>query len=76
MVSGNIGSASLRRLDYTVIGDAVNLAQRLQSVAVAGQIIVTEEIYEQVKESFQCRPNGEFILKNKIRPVNTYEVIA
>lgn len=75
MVSGNIGSASLRRLDYTVIGDAVNLAQRLQSVSKAGQIVITEEVYEQVKESFKCRPNGEFVLKNKIKPVNTYEVV-
>ncbi|MFA6084100.1 adenylate/guanylate cyclase domain-containing protein [Mucilaginibacter sp.] len=75
MVSGNIGSASLRRLDYTVIGDAVNLAQRLQSVATAGQIIITADVYEQAKESFKCRPNGEFALKNKAKPVNTYEVI-
>src|SRR5215217_4908941 len=43
MISGNIGSASLKRLDYTVIGDAVNLSQRLQSVAKAGQILITEE---------------------------------
>lgn len=75
MLSGNIGSASLRRLDYTVIGDAVNLAQRLQTVAKAGQIIITEDVYKQAKESFKCSENGEFVLKNKSKPVNTYEVI-
>jgi adenylate cyclase len=75
MLSGNIGSATLRRLDYTVIGDAVNLAQRLQSVAKAGQIIITEDVYKQAKESFKCSVNGEFVLKNKSKPVNTYEVI-
>jgi class 3 adenylate cyclase/DNA-binding response OmpR family regulator len=75
MVSGNIGSASLRRLDYTVIGDAVNVAQRLQSVAKAGQIIITEEVYLKTQESFKCVQNGEFTLKNKAKPVNTYEVM-
>ena len=72
---GNIGSASLRRLDYTVIGDAVNVAQRLQTIAKAGQIIITEEVYIKIKESFKCLPNGEFTLKNKAKPVNTYEVM-
>ncbi len=75
MVSGNIGSASLRRLDYTVIGDAVNVAQRLQTIAKAGQIIITEEVYLKTQESFKCVQNGEFILKNKAKPVNTYEVM-
>jgi adenylate cyclase len=75
MVSGNIGSASLRRLDYTVIGDAVNVAQRLQTIAKAGQIIITEEVYLKTKESFKCVQNGEFILKNKAKPVNTFEVM-
>jgi adenylate cyclase len=75
MVSGNIGSASLRRLDYTVIGDAVNVAQRLQSIAKAGQIIITEEVYLKTTESFKCVQNGEFTLKNKAKPVNTYEVM-
>jgi class 3 adenylate cyclase/DNA-binding NarL/FixJ family response regulator len=75
MVSGNIGSASLRRLDYTVIGDAVNVAQRLQTVAKAGQIIITEEVYLKTKESFKCVQNGEFTLKNKAKPVSTYEVM-
>ncbi len=74
MLSGNIGSASLKRLDYTVIGDAVNTAQRLQSVAKAGQILITADAYEKAKESFECTPAGEFTLKNKTAPVVTYEV--
>jgi class 3 adenylate cyclase/AmiR/NasT family two-component response regulator len=76
MVSGNIGSASLKRLDYTVIGDTVNVSQRLQSAAKPGQIIVSEAAYEQLKESFQCEPVGEVKLKNKEQPVMTYEVLA
>lgn len=75
MVSGNIGSASLKRLDYTVIGDSVNVAQRLQSVAKAGQILITEDVHEKIKESFKSEINGEFTLKNKEKPVVTYAVI-
>ncbi len=75
MVSGNIGSASLKRLDYTVIGDAVNLAQRLQTTAKAGQIVITEAVYEKAKESFKCQKIGEVNLKNKAKPVMIYEVL-
>jgi adenylate cyclase len=75
MISGNIGSASLKRLDYTVIGDAVNIAQRLQSTAKAGQIIITEDVYEMTKESFKCQKIGEVTLKNKAKPVVIYEVM-
>ncbi|WPU92279.1 adenylate/guanylate cyclase domain-containing protein [Mucilaginibacter sabulilitoris] len=76
MISGNIGSTSLKRLDYTVIGDAVNLAQRLQSVAHANQIIVTGEVYEKAKESFELNKIGEVSLKNKAKPVEIYEVVS
>lgn len=75
MISGNIGSANLRRLDYTVIGDSVNIAQRLQSAAREGQIIITGSSYEKVKESFNCRKVGEVSLKNKSNPVMIYEVM-
>jgi class 3 adenylate cyclase len=75
MISGNIGSANLRRLDYTVIGDAVNTAQRLQSAAAPGQIIISENSYEKVKESFNCSRVGEISLKNKTQPVIIYEVM-
>ena len=75
MISGNIGSASLRRLDYTVIGDTVNVAQRLQSAAGPGQIVINERAYEKVKESFNCRKVGEVSLKNKANPMTIYEVM-
>lgn len=75
VISGNIGSASLRRLDYTVIGDVVNTAQRLQSVAGAGQIFLNEEGYKKIKESFYCKKVGEINLKNKATVSLVYEVI-
>lgn len=75
MISGNIGSASLRRLDYTVIGDVVNTAQRLQSAAKPGQILITGASYLSVKESFSCNKMQDIILKNKANPVKTFEVI-
>jgi len=75
MISGNIGSASLRRLDYTVIGDVVNVAQRLQGIAKAGQILITESSYLKVKESFNCEKVGEVKLKNKALPLVAYEVL-
>ena len=75
MISGNIGSASLKRLDYTVIGDTVNTAQRLQAAAKGGQIIISEALYQKVKESFSCEMIGEAILKNKTKPVVIYQVL-
>ncbi|MEO6488869.1 MAG: adenylate/guanylate cyclase domain-containing protein [Ferruginibacter sp.] len=75
MISGNIGSASLRRLDYTVIGDTVNIAQRLQSAAAESQIIINAATYEKVKESFNCRKVGDIALKNKSGPMTIYEVM-
>ena len=76
MISGNIGSANLRRLDYTVIGDVVNTAQRLQGVAEAGQILINEESFHKIKESFNCIKVKEVLLKHKANPVTVYEVIA
>jgi adenylate cyclase len=75
VVSGNIGSATLKRLDYTVIGDSVNMAQRLQSLATKGQILISDVSYEKVKESFQCKEVGEMNMKNKAAPVVVYEVL-
>ena len=75
VVSGNIGSQSLKRLDYTVIGDVVNTAQRLQSAASPGQIVINEKSYEKVKESFKCQKVGEVSLKNKAKAEVIWEVV-
>ena len=76
MVSGNIGSISLKRLDYTVIGDTVNVASRLQSKANPGQILILEKYQENVADDFKHVKIGEMILKNKAKPVTVYEVIS
>ncbi|CAM4228926.1 adenylate/guanylate cyclase domain-containing protein [Gillisia limnaea] len=76
MVSGNIGSCTLRRLDYTVIGDMVNVAARLQSAAGVNQILISENNYTLIKESFSCREIGPITMKNKKSPMVIYEVIS
>ncbi|MBX9733646.1 MAG: response regulator [Chitinophagaceae bacterium] len=75
MVSGNIGSATLKRLDFTVIGDTVNTAQRIQSAAGRNQIAIAADDYEKVKQAFECKEIGSFSLKNKEAAVKLYEVI-
>ncbi len=75
MISGNIGAQSLKRLDYTVIGDTVNTAARLQDAAKENQIVISEDCYQQVKESFQCKKLGEIKMKNKANPLSVYEVL-
>jgi class 3 adenylate cyclase len=76
MVSGNIGSKSLKRLDYTVIGDAVNVASRLQNVANPGQILILDKCAEKIKDTFKVNPFGEVKLKNKANPVTVFEVLS
>ncbi|MEP6263098.1 MAG: adenylate/guanylate cyclase domain-containing protein [Gillisia sp.] len=76
MISGNIGSSTLRRLDYTVIGDVVNVAARLQGAATEDQILISETNYHLIKESFNCREIGTITMKNKKDPVKAYEVLS
>ncbi len=75
MISGNIGSAKLKRLDYTVIGDTVNTAARLQDAAKENQIIICESCHEQVKEAFKCEALGSVSMKNKAEPLMIYNVL-
>jgi class 3 adenylate cyclase len=75
LISGNIGSTSLKRLDYTVIGDVVNTAQRLQSAAKPSQIIVNDNTFKLLKEKFIFEKLGEVALKNKSLPAMIYNVV-
>ena len=76
VVRGNIGSESLARLDFTVVGDVVNTAARYQGAAAANQILIGEEVYERVKQSFQCERIGPIPLKNKAEPAVVYNVVG
>lgn len=76
MLSGNIGCVSLKRFDYTVIGDKVNVAARLQGAADKGQILVSEEMHIHNKENFNFSDKGEILLKNKSKPMKIFEVIG
>jgi adenylate cyclase len=60
---GNVGGAGV--VDYTVLGDTVNTAARLQGAAAAGEILVTEESYAAVKEQFPNAPMRDLELKGK-----------
>ena len=62
--------------DGDIYGEAVNVASRLQSVAGKGQILITEDNYKLIRESFKCEKVGEVTLKNKVSPVTVYEVIS
>lgn len=76
MISGNIGSCTLRRLDYTVIGDIVNVAARLQAAAGVNQILISKRNYDLIKESFCCQEVGSISMKNKKDPILVYEVLS
>lgn len=76
MISGNIGSATLKRLDYTVIGDVVNTTQRLQAAAATGQILIEESSFEKIKDRFACQKVGEVKAKNKSKVMIAYEVVS
>jgi adenylate cyclase len=72
-VLGWIGTE--KRLEYTAIGDCVNTAKRIQENAAMGQILISREAWERVKDQVEVKACSSLMVKGKSKPVEVYEVL-
>jgi adenylate cyclase len=63
-------------MDYTAIGDTVNTAARLESNAKAGEILISEAVYEAVKDRINAEYVDSFLFKGKKEMIKTYKVLG
>ncbi len=71
---GSIGSDL--RMEYTALGDTVNVASRLQNVAEPGTILISRSVYEPTQPLFEFHELGSIRVKNRVEPVEIFEVVA
>ena len=72
-VAGNVGSQD--RLEYSVIGDAVNSAARLAGAAPGGKVWIGENTFSRVKDCITVVPLKPLAVKGKREPIKAYEVV-
>ena len=74
VIIGNIGSPE--RMDYTAIGDAVNLTARLEEIAAEGEIVISGNTYSLVKNLVDCRKMEPITVRGKKNPIAVYKVVS